>query len=263
MHEMKLANLSHSWSRLKVWKLCKGVNSRALAKNKINLKKNPMSLWSFAGAAWSGYGLLDCMQSLLIQCIITNNNQRRHFEDDVCLEFWKYLLGREHGTVFSFKHFVVPRCIWLIWSLLNELWLLLNRFILAIRGLATVLLLLIIVWASLLENSLWCTWIMDASTSCAVCTHPKMEAPRPTPPVFIKIPFGKRKHQLPFLCITWRRNNFDAHAKAGESFWHAERMEWCLQWRERQLRLLSAGTFVSLQAAARTKKKKYLHSKAH
>lgn len=72
---------------------------------------------------------------------------------------------------------------------------------------------------------------MDASTSCAICTHPKMEAPRPTPLVFIKIPFGKRKHQLPFLCITRRRNNSDANVKARESFWHAERTEWCLQQR--------------------------------
>lgn len=115
------------------------------------------------------------------------------------------------------------------------------------------MLVLIIVWASLLENSLWCTWIMDAYTSRAVCTHPKMEAPRLTPLVFIKIPFGKRKHQHPFLCITRRRNNFNANVKASESFWHAERTEQCLQRRERQLRLPSADTLVSLQAAARTK----------
>lgn len=93
---------------------------------------------------------------------------------------------------------------------------------------------------------------MDAYTSCAVCTHPKMEAPWPTLLVFIKIPFGKRKHQLPFLCITWRRNNFDANAKASASFWRANRMEWCLQRRERQLRLLLADMLVSLQAAAST-----------
>lgn len=32
--------------------------------------------------------LTDCMYSLLVQyVIINNNNQRRHFEDDVCLEF--------------------------------------------------------------------------------------------------------------------------------------------------------------------------------
>lgn len=87
------------------------------------------------------------------------------------------------------------------------------------------LLVLIIMWASLLENSLWYRWIMDAYTSCAVCTHLKMEAPRTTLLVFIKIPFGKREHQLHFLCITQWHNNFDVKVIASESSWHTER-EW-------------------------------------